>query len=292
MTDAPDAARRRELALALVAERGFVRVTDLANTFGVTSVTARADLDALERDGVIRRVHGGAVPVSAALGASAGDRPGREPTFEEALETSVRPKQAIGEAAAALVTSGQSLILDVGTTTLQIARALRKRTDLDDITVFTNGLSIALELEPEIPRFTVVVTGGTLRPRQHSLVHPLAGSMFDDIHVDLAFIGGNGVDAAHGVTNANLPEAEVKSLMLRAAARAVIVADASKLGEVHLGRIASIDAFSLLITDAAAPEVLVEEFEEIGLPVLVAGGTTDVRADPFQETPERSEQTP
>ncbi|MDR5698255.1 DeoR/GlpR family DNA-binding transcription regulator [Agromyces aerolatus] len=273
MTDAPDAASRRELALALVLERGFVRVADLAATFGVTPVTARADLDALERAGAIRRVHGGAVPLSGGhgLGAGGADRPEREPTFEEALEASVRPKQAIGETAAGLVRSGQSVILDVGTTTLQIARALRRRADLDDVTIFTNGLSIALELEPEIPRFTVVVTGGTLRPRQHSLVHPLAGSMFDEIHVDLAFIGGNGVDAVHGFTNANLPEAQVKALMLRAAARAVIVADASKLGEVHLGRIAPVDAFSLLITDPAAPEVLIEEFEALGLPVLVAG---------------------
>lgn len=282
MTDAPDAARRRELTLALVAERGFVRVADLAATFGVTPVTARADLDALERGGSIRRVHGGAVPVNGFAASS--DRPEREPTFEQALETSVRPKQAIGEAAAGLVRSGQSIILDVGTTTLQIARALRRRGDLDDVTIFTNGLSIALELEPEIPRFTVVVTGGTLRPKQHSLVHPLAGSMFDEIHVDLAFIGGNGVDAVHGVTNANLPEAQVKALMLRAAARAVVVADASKLGEVHLGRIAPVDAFSLLVTDAAAPEVLIEEFEELGLPVLVAGAAPQQVEDPDAAT--------
>lgn len=274
MTDVPDAARRRELALELVAERGFLRVADLAATFGVTPVTARADLDALERGGTIRRVHGGAVPVTGLpLGHG---RPEREPTFEQALETSLTSKRAIGEAAAELVRSGQSLILDVGTTTLQIAKALRARTDLEDVTIFTNGLSVALELEPAIPRFTVVVTGGTLRPKQHSLVHPLAGSMLDEIHVDLAFIGGNGVDAAHGVTNANLPEAQIKSLMLRAAARAVIVADAAKLGEVHLGRIAPLDAFSLLITDAAAPEVLLEEFEGLGLPVLVAGSGPDV----------------
>ncbi|MRG61055.1 DeoR family transcriptional regulator [Agromyces sp. CFH 90414] len=291
MPEAVDAASRRELALALVAERGFVRVADLAAAFGVTPVTARADLDVLERGGTIRRVHGGAVPVAGAGGAlsllAPDARPDREPTFEEALETSVYPRRAIGEAAAALVRSGQSLILDVGTTTLQVARALRARTDLDDVTVFTNGLSIALELEPEIPRFTVVVTGGTLRPKQHSLVHPLAGSMLDEVHVDLAVIGCNGVDAAHGVTNANLPEAQVKALMLRAAARSVVVADAAKLGEVHLGRIAPVDAFGLLITDAAAPGVLVEELEEHGLPVHLAGAapTPGGGTDPAAATP-------
>lgn len=269
-----DAPRRRELALALVAERGFVRVAELSRAFGVTTVTARADLDSLERQGVIRRVHGGAVPLSSPLAA---ERPEREPSFEEALEASVEPKRRIGEHAASLVRSGQSIILDVGTTTLQIARALRARTDLEDLVVFTNGLSIALELEAEIPRFTVVVTGGTLRPKQHSLVHPLAGSMLDEVHVDLAFIGCNGVDPVHGVTNANLPEASVKALMMRAAARSIVVADGAKLGEVHLGRIAAIDAFDGLVTDAAAPTPIVAELVDAGLAVHFA---RDSRVDP------------
>lgn len=265
-----DASRRRSLTADLVTERGFVRVIELSESFGVTPVTARADLDALEREGLVRRVHGGAVPTGA--GPSTESRPEREPSFEEALAASVVPKQLIGEHAASLVKSGQSVILDVGTTTLQVARALRARSDLDDVTILTNGLSIALELEPEIPRFTVIVTGGTLRPRQHSLVHPLAGSILDEVHVDLAFIGCNGVDPRLGVTNANLPEAAVKSLMLQRAARAVVVADASKLGEVHLGRIAPVGAFDALVTDAAAPAILVGELREAGLDVLVAHG--------------------
>lgn len=261
-----DAPRRRELARALVAERGFVRVAELSRAFGVTTVTARADLDALERQGMIRRVHGGAVPA----GAPGVDRPEREPSFEEALEASVEPKRRIGAHVAGLVRSGQSLILDVGTTTLQVARALKQRSDLDDVVVFTNGLSIALELESEIPRFQVVVTGGTLRPRQHSLVDPLAGSMLRDVHVDLAVIGCNGVDPVHGVTNANLPEAQVKALMLQRAARAVVVADGSKVGEVHLGRVGPVDAFDELVTDASAPHPVVAELEEAGLAVLTA----------------------
>lgn len=259
-----DAPRRRELALALVAERGFVRVAELSQAFGVTTVTARADLDALERQGGIRRVHGGAVPATSVIGA---DRPEREPSFEEALEASVEPKRRIGEHVAALVRSGQSIILDVGTTTLQVARALRRRDDLDDLVILTNGLSIALELEAEIPRFQVVVTGGTLRPRQHSLVDPLAGSLLRDVHADLAVIGCNGIDSAHGVTNANLPEAAVKSLMLQRAARAVVVADGTKVGEVHLGRVAPVDAFDLLVTDVSAPRAVVAELEDSGLTV-------------------------
>ncbi|KQX07832.1 MULTISPECIES: DeoR/GlpR family DNA-binding transcription regulator [unclassified Leifsonia] len=262
---------RRNRAAALVADRGFVRVRDLAVAFGVTDVTARADLDQLEREGLIRRVHGGAVPSTDAAATAIARRPEREPSFEEALAASAGPKESIGQTAAALVSSGQSVILDVGTTTLQVARSLRARRDLDDVTIFTNGLSIALELESAIPRFTVVLTGGTLRPRQHSLVDPLARGILADLRADIAFIGCNGVDVERGVTNANLPEAAVKIAMIRAAGRAVVVADSSKLGEVHLARISRLDEVDTLVTDAAAPAVLLGEFEQAGLAVLPAG---------------------
>lgn len=266
-----DAQTRRELTLALVGGRGFVRVADLAVAFGVTAVTARADLDVLEREGQVRRVHGGAVPVG--TGSADALRPTREPSFEEALETSVLPKQQIGAAAAAMVTDGQSVILDVGTTGLQIARALIARTELRDLTIITSGLNLALELEPAIPRFEVILTGGALRPRQHSLVFPLAGSVLAEVHADIAFIGCNGVDVEHGVTNANLPEAAVKSLMVKAARRRVAVADASKLGAVHLARIAPIEEFDLVLTDAAAPAPLVDELRAVGVEVQLAGAT-------------------
>jgi DeoR family transcriptional regulator of aga operon len=263
--DALPAHVRREQIRRLVDERGFVRVAELRDAFGVSGVTARTDLDALVAEGAVQRVHGGAVP---ALLGGAG-RPERESSFEEALASSVVPKQQIGELAASLVRSGQSVILDVGTTTLAIARALRARTDLTDVVVITNGLSIALELEPAIPRFTVIVTGGSLRPLQHSLVEPLAATVLSQVHADLAFIGCNGVDAETGVTNINLPEAGVKTLMLAAASRAVVVADGSKLGQVHLGRVGPLAAFDTLVTDAAADPQELALLREAGLTVLV-----------------------
>lgn len=254
---------RRERIQRLLEERGFVRVGEIGEAFGVSGVTARADLDVLEAAGQLRRVHGGAVPPLANQGSE------RESSFEEALESSVVPKHQIGRLAASLVTSGQSVILDVGTTTLAIARALCARTDLSDLVVITNGLSIALELEGAIPRFTVIVTGGSLRPLQHSLVEPLATSVLRQVHADLAFIGCNGVDAEHGVTNINLPEAAIKTLMLGSAARAIVVADGSKLGRVHLGRVAPLSAFDALVTDAAANPFVIAGLREAGLDVLL-----------------------
>ncbi|MDH6237911.1 DeoR/GlpR family DNA-binding transcription regulator [Cryobacterium sp. CG_9.6] len=259
--------RRREQIVTMLAERGFVRVSELRAAFAVSGVTARADLDALVVTGLARRVHGGAVPAHAA-GAGAVGRPEREFSFEEALAASVVPKHEIGRLAAALVQNGQSVILDVGTTTLAIAKALRERVDLRDVVVITNGLSIALELEPAIPRFTVIVTGGSLRPLQHSLVEPLAGTVLSQMHADLAFIGCNGVDVQRGVTNINLPEAGVKALMLAAAERSIVVADGSKLGQVHLGLVGELGAFDTLITDAAADPAALHELRETGLTVL------------------------
>jgi len=271
-TDAADASserdtlpahQRREQIQRLVGERGFVRVSELREAFGVSGVTARADLDLLESAGTLQRVHGGAVPAAPASG-----RPLREFSFEEALASSVLPKQQIGALAASLVTSGQSIILDVGTTTLAVARALLARTELTDVVIITNGLSIALALESAIPRFTVIVTGGSLRPLQHSLVEPLAQVVLRQVHADLAFIGCNGVDLGHGVTNINLPEAGIKTLMLAAATRAVVVADASKLGQVHLGQVGPLRAFDTLVTDAAADEVMLAPLRDAGLSVL------------------------
>ncbi|TFC96248.1 MULTISPECIES: DeoR/GlpR family DNA-binding transcription regulator [Cryobacterium] len=261
--DALPAYQRREEIQRLVGERGFVRVRELREAFGVSGVTARADLDLLESAGSLQRVHGGAVPAASTSG-----RPLREFSFEEALASSVLPKAQIGALAASLVSSGQSIILDVGTTTLAIARALLARTELTDVVIITNGLSIALALEPAIPRFTVIVTGGSLRPLQHSLVEPLARTVLSQVHADLAFIGCNGVDAGHGVSNINLPEAGVKALMLAAATRAVVVADGSKLGQVHLGQVGPLGAFDTLVTDAGADEAALAPLREAGLTVL------------------------
>jgi DeoR family transcriptional regulator of aga operon len=267
---------RREQIRRLLEERGFVRVRELRDSFGVSGVTARADLDALVAEGAAYRVHGGAVPATSTRGGDGGgsgagagrDRPEREASFEESLASSVVPKQQIGDVAASLVASGQSVILDVGTTTLAIARALRARADLTDVVIITNGLSIALELEPAIPRFSVIVTGGSLRPLQHSLVDPLAATVLDQIHADLAFIGCNGVDVRHGVTNINLPEAGVKAMMLAATDRAIVVADGSKLGQAHLGRVGPLRAFDTLVTDGAADESMLARLREAGLRVL------------------------
>jgi DeoR family transcriptional regulator of aga operon len=253
---------RRDRMLAVLRTREFTRVSDLVEAFGVSEVTIRSDLDALADRGEIRRIRGGAIPVA---------NPRAERSFEDSRSANADEKQAIGRAAAELVSSGDTVILDVGTTTTAIATALGGRDDLDTVTVFTNGLNIALELERAAPRVTVIVSGGTLRPLQHSLVNPLAEVLLADLNADIAFVGCNGVHPQRGVTNVNLPEAEVKRRMLSLARQRVIVADGSKLGEVAAARLCGIDEVDLLLTGRSAPAGVLAELRSRGVRLEVNG---------------------
>ncbi len=251
---------RHERIAELIGEQGFVRVTDLAMRFGVSAVTIRSDLQVLEAHGRLHRIRGGAVPFTAI--------PSEQPF--EAAERALAPEKArIGRHAAQLVAPGETVLLDVGTTTTAVARALTARPELTEVTVLTNALNIAVELEAAYPRITVVVTGGTVRPLQHSLVNPLATRLLSEIHGSICFLGCNGIDARRGVTNVNLPEAEVKRAMLLAARRRVIVADGSKFGEIELAKVCDTHEVSTVITDPSADPTVIAEIENTGCEVIV-----------------------
>lgn len=253
---------RRERILTLVKEREFVRVADLSDMFGISEVTVRSDLDLLDETGTLQRVHGGAVvrtPVRR------NERP-----FEESMGTSPEEKAAIGAAAARLVSSGETIIIDVGSTTSAVARALVAREDLRDVVIFTSAINVALELESAIPRFTVVVTGGTLRPLQHSLVDPMANQILKQVNVSTVFLGCNGVHPEAGITNVNLPEATVKRHMLDAAQRCVVVADGSKIGNISVVKIADIETMDVLVTGVSAPQGALAEIAGHGPVIEVA----------------------
>ncbi len=257
---------RRERIRSLVRDREFVRVADMSALFGLSEVTIRSDLDWLAERGELQRVHGGAIV------RQPGSR--RERSFEEASGAGAAEKEAIGRAAAALVSSGETIILDVGTTTTAVARELARRQDLSDVVVITSGVTIALELEPAIPRLSVVVTGGTLRPLQHSLVDPMPGDVLEQVNAATAFIGCSGVHPDEGVTNVNLPEASVKRRMVDAAQRCVIVADGSKIGNISVVRFADLDSVDHVVTGSSAPEEVLAELARRDVDVQVADRET------------------
>jgi DeoR family transcriptional regulator of aga operon len=254
----PPANVRRQQMLRVIRGRDFVRVVDLSAMFGISEVTVRSDLADLARSGQVRRVHGGAVSPSR------GERP-----FEETQGAHSTEKTAIGRAAAALVADGDTVILDVGTTTTATAHALLERAELRDVVVFTNALNIAFVLEAATPRMTVVVTGGTLRPLQHSLVDPLGGLILERINANIVFLGCNGIDPVGGVTNINLPEADMKRRMQRAGRRRIVVADGSKVGAVELAPLCDVSEVDLLITGPSADAGIVAALRGRGLDVLV-----------------------
>lgn len=255
---------RQARTAELVESEGFLRVTDLAERFGVSTVTVRSDLTALESAGRVRRVRGGAV----ASGAAVAEQP-----LETAAAVAARQKQAIGQRCAAMVSRGDVVLLDVGSTVTAIAQALAARTDLNDVTVVTNALNVALLLEPAAVagRISIIVAGGTVRPLQHSLVNPYATLLLDRLSAHLAFIGCNGIDARGGVTNRNVAEAEIKRAMVGATRRSVVVADSAKLGEVEVARVCDLGDVDLLVTDSGADPEIVANLRSAGLSVDVVG---------------------
>lgn len=253
---------RRQQIYSWIEEHNFARVTELSTAFDISEVTVRSDLDHLERRGQVRRVHGGAVLHQA--------QSRLERSFEEQSEASADAKRAIGTAAARLVESGDTVIVDVGTTCAAVAEAIVARTDLFEVTIVTNGLNIAPIFEPAMPRFAVVVTGGSVRPLQHSLVDPFGGPVLERLHADLMFLGCNGVDATDGITNINLPEAEMKHRMMRATRRTMVVADGTKLGQTSVAWVCDLEDVDQLITSSNAPSGEIETLAEKGLETVVA----------------------
>lgn len=253
---------RRERIAQMVDTEQFASVKQLATHFGVSLVTIRADIDALskERHG-LRRVRGGILR---------GQVPYSETPYEARSMSEGADKRAIGEAAAATVRDNDTIILDVGTTTMAIAEALVKKTELNNVTVFTNGINIALTLERAHPRIMTVVTGGTLRPLQHSLVEPMATLILGSISANIAFLGCNGIDSAFGISATNLPEAAIKQVIVQAAHRVFVVADASKFGRRTLAHVCGLGDVDCFLTAGPIEESLAHEIREAGATILDA----------------------
>lgn len=257
----PPSVRRLRIE-SIVEERGFARVRYLAHVFGVSEVTIRNDLEALAKDGQVERVQGGAIPGPSSLGSFR--------SYAEAEWTKRDEKSQIGRKAASLVSSGDVLMLDSGTTVDALAQALVDRTDLSNVMVVTNALNVALKLEQAFPQITVIVTGGTLRPAQHALVNPLADAIFENVSADIAFIGCNGVSCEGGITNMEVTEAEMKRLMLDSADRRVVLADSGKIGERTPYRTVRVENVDTVITGSVANPEQLELLREAGLEILIA----------------------
>jgi DeoR family transcriptional regulator of aga operon len=247
---------RRRKILEIINEEGRGLVKDLAARLHTSQVTIRKDLEALHSEGQLQRSHGGALPVrTGAL---------LDPSLREKEKQHRKEKQRIGEAAAALVTEGECVILDSGTTTTAVARALRNRGRL---TVITNAVNIAAELAGT--SIEVILTGGILRENSFSLVGPLAEETLGRLSADIFFLAVDGFDVHYGPTTPNLLEAKVNREMIKISRRIVCVCDSSKFGRRSLSQIAPISAIHQVITDSKISKADLNELTEAGIKVTV-----------------------
>ena len=227
---------RRQHVLATIQREGRALVSELSDSLGISRITIRKDLDHLEARGLVQRTHGGAlVPQSGAL---------IDRSLQEKEQVHLLEKQRIAEAAVKLVRDGQCILLDSGTTTTAIARALR---GFSHLTIITNALNIAAELAGT--DFDVILTGGTLRKNSFSVVGPLAEDMLREMHADILFLGVDGFDPRFGVTTPNLLESRVNRAMVRASRKVVAVCDSSKFSHRSLALIAPPASINVVITD-------------------------------------------
>jgi DeoR family fructose operon transcriptional repressor len=229
----------------------------LAVELDVTAETIRRDLTSLERQGVLRRVHGGAIPVT---------RLGFEPAVNQRSERCTEEKERIAKAALAELPQEGAVLLDSGTTTARIAESL----PLDrELTIVTNSIPIALTLSVR-PNLQVLVTGGRIRSRTLAGVGDWATDALSRVRVDVAFIGANGISPEFGLTTPDQSEAAAKRAMIQAARRAVVVADHTKLGEDYFARFADLTEVDTIITDDQADEELASQIEAKGPTVVLA----------------------
>jgi DeoR family transcriptional regulator of aga operon len=248
--------RRRNL-LDLVDQNGQVTVADLVKRFSISAVTVRSDLDALASIGAIVRSHGGAVRRLEATQ----DYPLR--TKETLHHTE---KVRIGKAAAELVRAGETIILDSGSTTVEIARHLKKL-KLPSLTVITNALNIAAELADHAG-ISLMMIGGLLRPISCSFVGPQAEAMMNDFHADRLFLAVDGFDLENGPSTPDVLEAQLNNVMIRSAKEVNVVADFSKLGRRSVSKIGPIDRIRRLITDKRAAPEFTEGLRKKGIEVI------------------------
>ena len=263
------AEQRQQEILDDLERAGSVSVAKLSGRLGVSDMTIRRDLEALSARRLLRKVHGGAVPVSKAAS---------EPHFVQKRRLNRPEKEAIARAAMPLVGNGHTVAFSAGTTTWHVAAALLQ--NQKDLTFITNSTNIALTLQ-ENGWSQIVLSGGSFRTPSDALVGPCADRTLRALNSDVLFLGVHGVHPKAGLTTPNVAEAETDHCLVEGARKVVVVADHTKLGVVALAKIAPLSKVDILITDEQASEATIREIELSGVQAIVAAIQGAGRASAF-----------
>jgi len=245
---------RRRVILNMIQHEGRVLVKELAEKLKTSPITIRKDLEELHTEGLLHRTHGGALLRRTGVWF--------DPAHGEKEKRHSREKLRIASAAAQMVQAGQSVVLDAGPTSTEIARALHT---VRDLTIITNAVNIAAELAGSSA--DVILTGGTLRKNSFSLVGPLAEESLRKLSADLFFLAVDGFDPEFGVTTPDLLEAKVNRVMMEIARETIVVCDSSKFGERTLSLIAPTSAIRRVITDSQIGKTDLQALREAGITV-------------------------
>lgn len=251
-----DVLGRRTAIEEQVIRTGEVSFVSLAEAFHVSEMTIRRDIEALQAQGVVRRVSGGAI----ALGGTA-----FEPSYGLRAGQAADSKEHIAAEIVAMLRPGETVLLDSGSTVLAVAKAIRGM-DLG-LTILTPSIGVALELADE-PGTHVLLVGGSVRPGEHSVMGTDAEQMIARYNCDTYVAGVAGVDAERGLTDYHPQEAGVKQAAVHASRRVIVGADAAKLGRVHLVSIAPLESVDALVTDGAADHPTVSAARALGMQVV------------------------
>jgi DeoR family transcriptional regulator of aga operon len=247
---------RHTKILELIDQRGKVEVAELSRLFRISEVTIRTDLKDLDKRGLLRRAHGGAVRIETVS---------VDPTLQVKAALRAEEKQRIGAAAATLVNDGDSIILDSGTTTQYIAKNIKDRKDL---TVITNGINVAMELLGA-KGVRLVLLGGMVRQNSYSAVGHFAEDMLQQLSADKLFLGVDAFDLDFGLSTPNPEESKVNQAMVRIATETILVADSSKFGKRSLSHIVPLSAIDKVITDDSLAADIQAELRAGGVELIL-----------------------
>lgn len=247
---------RRTRIAELVRQRGALRVNELAEIFQVSPVTIRSDLARLEREGQLIRDHGGALPSQPASSLIA---------FEQRTGLYLEEKRRIGEAAASLVSPGDTILLDAGTTVVEMVKHLRQHSPL---TIVTNALNVAAELRG-LPEAQVVMLGGSINYATFGTLGSMVEQSLSDLVIQKLFLAAESLDPAYGITDSTMEIAQAKRAMVRAARRVILLADSSKWQRSGFIKVCPLNALHTLITDQGLPERARQALAQAGVEVIL-----------------------
>lgn len=251
------AAQRREKILEMIREDGHVKVNELSKVFTVTEVTIRQDLEKMEEEKLLRRVHGGAI---------LNDAGSNVESFTVLNHDNLAAKQAIACEAAKRIKDGETIIIDSGSTTTEIAKLLTGYTNL---TVITNALNIALTIGKD-PGINLNVTGGEFKSPTLSLTGPKAAEYFKGLHVDKVFLATAGINIDTGLTYPSMSDLVVKKAMIEAADKVYLVADSTKIGKSSFATLGSLAMLDYIITDSNISQEDCKLFNKYNLKYIIS----------------------